>query len=279
MLSDTSGIFTILSSQTSYVAPTPTSAAAWTYNSCGLPPLNDYTYTGYQPPCTTTVSGKVETLYPIVPVTDSSSFYPNLFTPTPAGQTTMTSQSESINTAFATGILAQALQCSTQVAPSATTITVSSVTTVFYLVGCGPTTTAASNVNTGGVCHTSGYSTFSVSGTSSVCCPSGWATTPLDSALYCFTSVGQAEKRQVSTETLGTGSSAVVEVQGLVFTSAGVVTHDAAAGTGTGTGSSSSGTGTGTAASSSTTKSGGGRLGLSSWWLCGIVGMGVVCFL
>jgi hypothetical protein len=273
MLSDTSGIFTILSSQTSYVAPPPSSAGAWTYNGCGLPPLPDYTYTGYQPPCTTTISGKVETLYPIVPASDSSSFYPNLFTPTPEGQSTTISTPVTINTAFATGILAQALQCPTQVAPSSTSITVASVTTIFYLVGCN-TSPATASSNNGGVCHTSGYTTFSVSGTSSVCCPSGWATTPLNSELYCFTSVGQVGKRQASTETLGSGASAVVEVQGLVFTSAGVVTHDVSIGTGTQ--SSSGGTGTGAAASSSTTKSSAGRLELSSWGLVGIVAIGLL---
>jgi hypothetical protein len=286
MLSDTSEIFTILPSQTAYVAPgstsTPTGAAAWTYNGCGLAPLPDYTYTGYQPPCTTTVDGKVETLYPIVPASDSSAFYPNLFTPTAAAPTTVTSPvTNSINTAFATGVLAQALQCRYEVTPSTTKIIVASVTTILYLAGCSTATaTASSNANNGGVCHTSGYTTFSVSGTSSVCCSNGWATTPLNTDLYCFTSVGGVEKRQASTETLGADlTSALVEVQGLVFTSAGVVTKEVASGTGTGSSSSgigATGTGTGAGASQTSKKSGSGRLWFSSWPMWGSAVLGAL---
>ncbi|PMD31368.1 hypothetical protein L207DRAFT_472785 [Hyaloscypha variabilis F] len=262
MLSDTSGIFTILPSQTSYVPPgstsTPTGAAAWTYNGCGLVPFPDYTYTGYQPPCTTTVNGKVETLYPIVPASDSSIFYPNLINATPAPTTispsTITTVSNSRNTAFATGPLAQALQCRYAITPTVTRITSASVTTLFSLVGCSTLAAAPSTSNTDGVCHTSGYTTFSVSGTSSVCCPNGWATTPLNTDLYCFTEASVGVKRQASTETLGMGiSSTLVELQGLVFTSAGVVTQEAAVQTGSAT-TGGGGTVTGAVSSESETK-------------------------
>jgi hypothetical protein len=251
MLSDTSGIFTILPSQTSYVPPGPTSsptgAAAQTYNGCGLPPLPDYTYTGYQPPCTTTISGVVKTLYPIVPESDSSIFYPNLFITHPASPTSpITASLVTTNTAFGAGFLAQDLQCPTPITPIATKITVSSVTTIFSLISCNTATaTAASDSKYAGVCHSSGFATFSVSGTRSVCCPLGWATTPLKTELYCFTSVGNVERRQVSTKTLGTGiSSTLVEIQGLVFTSAGVVTKEVMAGTAAGASANTGGTST-----------------------------------
>lgn len=283
MISDTSEIFTILPSQTSYVAPgsTSTGTVAWTYNSCGLAPLPDYTYTGYQPPCTTTVDGKVETLYPLVPASDSSVFYPNIFTAaaatTPRTSSSGSNSPYSINTAFATGVLAQELQCSYQVTPSATTIIVASVTTMLYLVDCATTAASPPTATNGGVCHTSGYTTFSISGTSSVCCPNGWATTPLaNSELYCFTevSIGVA-KRQASTETLSAGvSNTMVEVQGLVFTRAGAVTKEAGTGTGKGTGSSGGGEGatmTGASANQTSSKSSGERLGFSLWRTCGII--------
>jgi hypothetical protein len=285
MLSDTSAIFTILPSQTSYVAPgsisTSTGVAAWTYNGCGLAPLPDYTYTGYQPPCTTTVDGKIETLYPIVPATDSSVFYPNLFTPTAAAPTiTISPGTNSINTAFATGALAQALQCRYEVTPITTKITVASVTMILYLAGCSTgTATASSNADNGGVCHISNYATFFVSGTSSICCPNGWATTPIaNTDLYCFTSVGGVEKRQASTETLEADStSTLVEIQGLVFTSAGVVTKEVATGTGTGSSSHGSGsTGTGAGAIQTLSKSGSGRLGFSNWSMWGPAVLGAL---
>jgi hypothetical protein len=284
MLSDTSEIFTILRSQTSYVAPgstpTPTGTAAWTYNSCGLPPLLDYTYTGYQPPCTTTVDGKVETLYPLVPASDSSVFYPNVFTTgavnPPTTSSSRSNSLNSINTAFATGVLAQDLQCRYQVTPSTAQIIVASVTTMLYLVGCSSASASLPTATKGGVCHSSGYTTFAVSGTSSVCCPNGWATTPLASSeLYCVTEVSAGmAKRQASTETLIAGvSNTLIEIQGLVFTSAGIVTKEAVTGTGTGTGSSSSGGGatmTGASANQTSSKSSGKRLGFSKWRIRGI---------
>jgi hypothetical protein len=52
LMSDTTDIFIIQASQTSYVAPmssTTNTAVFQIYNGCGLPPLPDYTYTGYQP--------------------------------------------------------------------------------------------------------------------------------------------------------------------------------------------------------------------------------------
>jgi hypothetical protein len=290
MLSDTSGIFTILPSQTSYVAPgstpTPTGTAALTYNSCGLALLPDYTYTGYQPLCTTTADGKVETLYPLVPASDSSVFYPNIFIVAAATAPTSSSgpnSPHSINTAFATGVLAQELQCQYQVTPSATTIIVASMTTMLYLVDCSTTSASQPTATNAGVCHTSGYTTFSVSGTSSVCCPNGWATAPLaNSELYCFTEVSTGlAKRQASTETLSAGvSNTLAEVQGLVFTRAGVVMKEAEAGTGKGTGSSSDGEGatmTGAIANQTSSKSSKRRLKFSIWRICGILLMVIFC--
>jgi hypothetical protein len=56
--------------------------------------------------------------------------------------------------------------------------------------------------------------------------------------LYCFTSYANVEKRQASTETLGVGvSSTLIEVQGLVFTTAGVVTDEAVVQAGSGSSS------------------------------------------
>ncbi|KAF4636123.1 hypothetical protein G7Y89_g1960 [Cudoniella acicularis] len=236
-------IFTILSTQTSAVtgAPGPSTsntAAAWTYNGCGLPPLPDYTYTGYQPPCTTTVSEHVETLYPIVPATDSSSFYgnvpatttqPSSTSPSTTSSTSSSPELSSINTAFATDIYAQALQCPSAITPSTTSIIASGTTTIFSLVNCittSPASITITNTNNGGVCHTSGYTTFSVSGTSSVCCPDNWATTPLNSELFCYTFMGQEDakrKRQLSSP-----SVSATRLWGLAFTSAGVVTSEAA---------------------------------------------------
>jgi hypothetical protein len=266
-MSDTTDIFIIQASQTSYVAPvssTTNTAIFQTYNGCGLPPLPDYTYTGYQPPCTVTTDGHVETLYPIVPASDSSSFFggavlvPATTTSQSSMSTTISSSSLSVNTAFATGVYAQALQCPTVITPSTTKITASGTTTVFSLVSCA--TASGSNLSSGGVCHTSGYTTFSVSGASSVCCPDGWATTPLASELFCFTSVGQAAKRQASTETLTTGSNTLVAISGLAFTSAGIVTKEAA--TGTVSSSTTSGSHSTSTASASTSKSGGVKLDL-----------------
>ena len=292
-----------LSSPAPPVVPT-TNTAFQTYNGCGLPPLNDYTYTGYQAPCTTTVNGHVETLYPIVPVSDSSSFWGSSYlnqVPTPTTQPTTTSPSTSVassptptlNTAFATGLFAQALQCPSPVTPTPTCITVSGITTIFPSVSCAPASnpTTSSN-NPAGTCHTSGYNTFSIAGTHSICCPSGWSTTPLgggntlDTALlFCFTSTAQAQgarKRQVSTETLAQASGSLVEIWGLAFTSAGVVAGD---GTRSSSGVSGGGSGgvsthstrTGAAASASATKSSGARLSLWRWGVWGRWLLGCLC--
>lgn len=154
MLSDTTDIFTILSSQASSVAPGPSASTSntdfQTYNGCGLPPLPDYTYTGYQPPCTVTSNGRIETLYLIVPASDSSSFYGGATSVAAATTLATPYQSNSsislsstpINTAFAPGIFAQALQCLTSVTPSTTKITSLGATTIFSLVNCGPTSTS-----------------------------------------------------------------------------------------------------------------------------------------
>ncbi|KAH8815993.1 hypothetical protein F5884DRAFT_895828 [Xylogone sp. PMI_703] len=230
-LSDTTDIFVI---DSTFVPPPPASSTNVpppTYQGCGLPPLPDYTYTGYQPPCTVTMSGRVETIYPIVPASLSSIFYGSAPQAPPTPPTPI--PTPTINTAFATGVYAQALQCSNPVTPSQTGITVGGATTIFSLVACNTApTTSAPPPNRDGVCHESGYSTFSVSGTSSVCCPNGWATTPLNSELFCFTSTESPDVRradligrQVSTETLVAGAkSKLVEIFGLVFTTAGVVT-------------------------------------------------------
>ena len=244
MLSDQTGIFTILPSQTSKITdatPTPTPNTAYqSYRGCGLPPLPDFTYTAYQPPCTVTSLGQTRTIYPIVPADLSSSFYgssyldpaPPITSPS-STYTSTVSSSPSVNTAFATGVYAQALQCPTPVTPSTTRLTASGTTTIFSLVGCTPTSSAASSG--AGTCHPSGYSTFSVTGTTSVCCPGGWSTTPLNSELFCYTSMAQIERRsdlngrQVATETLVASPNPLVAISGLVFTSAGIVTDAAEA--------------------------------------------------
>jgi len=208
----------------------------------------------------------------MVPASDSSSFFggavpaPATTTSQSSTSTTISSSSLSANTAFATGAYAQALQRPTMVTPSTTKITASGTTTVFSLVGCA--TASGSSVTGGGVCHTSGYTTFSVSGMGSVCYPNGWATTPLASDLFCFTSVGQAAKRQASTETLTTGSNTLVAISWLAFTSAGVVPKEATTGMSSSTTSGSHSTNTQSAASASTSKSGGVKLelGLQGPW-------------
>jgi len=298
-LSDQTEIFIISPSQISSVAvapgPSTTNTVFQTYKGCGLPPFPDYTYTGYQPPCTVTTSGHVETLYPIVPASDSSSFFNDQSsTTTTALESTIASlspseptaasstrqmlfpTSTSINPAFATGVYAQALQCPTPVTPSTTQITSSGTTTILSMVGCSSTSEASAN--RGGICHLSGYSTFSVSGTRSVCCPDTWSTTTLISELFCFTSVEQGSVWGVSKRGLVEERQNMSQgLAGLVFTSAGVVTHDAAS---TGSSSASSGSSakitssaTGSAASASTTKSGGVKLGLA---LSGAEGIAVV---
>jgi hypothetical protein len=208
MLSDQTAIFIIDASQTSSAPPvTPTTNTAYVpYNGCGLPPLDDYTYTGYQAPCTVTSSGRVETLYPNVPASISA-LWSLSQTPvttsktstTPSTTSTIAAPTTSVNTAFATGVFAQDLQCPSPIIPSKTSIIFSGTTTVLSLVACSAAVTqSSSGSNSVGVCHTSGYKTFSVSGTSSVCCPSGWATTPLNSELFCFTSaVGPNSKRNL----------------------------------------------------------------------------------
>lgn len=276
-MSDTTDIFVIDPSQTSSVPPPAiTTNPAWqTYRGCGLPPLPDYTYTGYQPPCTITTSGRVETIYPIVPASDSSVFFGSI--PQASKTTTATTTpTASANSAFATGVFAQALQCANPVIPSPTSITADGATTVFTLVACNTAVPSGSVsiVDSDGVCHASGYATFSVSGTSSVCCPNGWATTPLNSELFCFTSTaerGPLEDRRGLSETSLEGShTSIVDIVGLVFTAAGVVTKDVsvsssppdASPSGSAGGDSGS-TATATrssAASTATTKSGGVKL-------------------
>ncbi|RFU27973.1 hypothetical protein B7463_g8349, partial [Scytalidium lignicola] len=295
--SDTSDIFVIDSSETSSVppGPTPTNVAGPTYQGCGLPPLPDYTYTGYQPPCTITTSGRVETIYPIVPASLSSIFYGRSShdspAPGPATSARITTTSTStINPAFATGVFAQALQCPNQVTPSETSITASGVTTIFSTVACNTAVPTASVANSKGMCHASGYETFSVSGTSSVCCPDGWATTPLNSEMFCFISTETSDSnrrslfpRQVSAESsVSTTKTPVVKIFGLVFTSAGIVTKDVAAATGSPSTATAAGnsagtiTATGSTLSAATTTSGSAQLYLSFWeilWIAGAVGI------
>ena len=263
MLSDTTGIFIISPSQTSSAGsfPAPINTAGATYNGCGLPPLPDYTYTGYQPPCTITTSGRVETLYPIVPASDSSLFF-GTASATPAATVDETTAE---NTAFATGIFAQALQCPTPVTPSKSQIISGGITTIISVVACEPTQVASqmsANADNG-ICHTSGYTTYSVSGATSVCCPNGWATTPLNSRLWCFTSMVVADLKRAAlvhrrgqTETLS----------GIAFTTAGLVTSEAVivgasiAGSGT-----STSTSTGSGAAKTSTSSSVAKSGLSLW--------------
>jgi hypothetical protein len=142
---------------------------------------------------------------------------------------------------------------------------------VLSLVEC-PTSSPPGSTSFGGVCHTSGYTTFSVSGTSSVCCPNGWATTPLNTELFCFTDATTGvEKRQASTETAaaGPGVNTIVEIQGVVFTTAGAVTHDVTSGgegssTSSGGGSAVTGTSTTSGGGSATTRSGTGAAAIAS---------------
>lgn len=296
MLSATSSIFTVTSSEItgSPAIPGPPSTsntAAQTYNGCGLDPLPDFTYTGYQPPCTVTSNGVAEIIYPIVPVSASTSFFGTSYLgaatgvsiylgpPTSTKSTVSSASSTSINTAFATGVYAQALQCPTPVTPSTTKMTVGGATTIFSTVGCAAS--SDSSTNSGGICHTSGYTTFSVSGTSSVCCPGGWATTPMNSELFCFTSIGQANKRevvnarQVSTETLESAPNTILEYVGLAFTSAGIVTGEAAVETGSSSSrrnlfSSTPTMTTGSAASANPTKSSCVKLEMGAWRVGGV---------
>jgi len=297
-LSDQTPIFTILSSQTSAVtgspAPSTINTAFQTYRGCGLPPLPDYTYTGYQAPCTITTSGHVETIYPIVPASDSSSFFSGTYlassTSASASITTSSSRAElfptstSINTAFATGVYAQALQCRTPVTPSPVRFMNQGTTTVLSFVDC--TTASASTTNRGGICHTSGYATFSVGGSSSVCCPSQWATSSLYAEVLCYTAVGgsgMVKGRQIDTSF---SQSSATTVSVLVFTRAGVVTHDAMTETGSSTtrssltsAASTTVTGMGSASSASPTKNDSMKPGLGHWGVWGIVSVAVVlCF-
>jgi hypothetical protein len=270
-LSDTSAIFNISSSQTSSVAPVPATSntAFQSYLGCGLPPLPDYTYTGYQPPCIITTSGRVETIYPIVPASDSSLFFGSIpatvsTEPTTAATAPSTVNSvissTTVNPSFATGAYAQVLQCPTPVTPTTSEFTASGTTTILSLVGCNTAGTSSTlEPNSAGVCHTSGYSTFSVSGTNSVCCPNGWTTTPLNSELFCFTSTAApAAKRavlddiQAPTETTMAG----------VFTIAGHVTQEATVGV---SGTSSTTLPASASESKTTTKSSAMKLDLSSW--------------
>lgn len=279
-----------------------TNTAFQTYDGCGLPPLPDYTYTGYQPPCTVTTDGHLTTLYPVVPVSDTSSFYGSAASvPAPTTQPSMTSSTTSssststviysspptINTAFASGFYAQALQCPSPIMPSATSITASGTTTIFSTVGCA-TVTASGSTSNSGVCHTSGYTTFSVSGTSSVCCPNGWATTPLNSELFCFMSMVQGAKRGVVKERQASTSGTLVELTGLAFTSVGIVTRDVAAGTGSAYIMSASistkvtftATSPASATSATSSKSGGVMLNVGQWGMQGLIAVtGALCFL
>ena len=91
------------------------------------------------------------------------------------------------------------------------------------------------------------------------------------------------EGRQVSTETLAVSPYTLVEISGLAFTSAGVVTSDAAVEAGsssTTTGSGSSKIMSTATGSASTTKSNCVKLDLGLWGTQGIaIVMGVVCYL
>jgi hypothetical protein len=273
-LSDTSDIFNISASQTSSVAPVPATSntAFQSYLGCGLPPLPDYTYTGYQPPCTITTSGRVETIYPIVPASDSSLFFGSLpattvpTTPATAPSTVNSViSSTTVNPSFATGAYAQALQCPNPVTPTTTEFTASGTTTIISLVGCNTGgTSSALDPNSAGVCHTSGYSTFSVSGINSVCCPNGWTTTPLNSELFCFTSTAApGAKRAVLDDIQGPTETTMAGA----FTIAGHVTGDAAVGVSC---TSSTTMPASASASSTTTKSGGMKLDLSPWGSLGV---------
>ena len=300
MLSDTSEVFTIPASETSAVPPgsgIPTTNTAFqTYNGCGLPPLPDYTYTSYQPPCTTTISGQPTILYPIVPASSTSIWYTLGKTLPPV--TTPSSPAPTINTAFAGGAYAQALQCPTTVTTSTTRVTNSGTTTFISTIDCSTPFNTVPSPTSGGMCHTSGYMTFSVSGTSSFCCPSAWSTSLLaPEELFCYSTLMVTEGRkvggrQVSTEILaaGPGVSTMVGIEGVVFTTAGVVTGEkagttgisVASGIGTSSFGSSMGTGTGTAAGASaseTKKSDGTQLTQKTRFWAVVLKMGVLYML
>lgn len=123
-----------------------------------------------------------------------------------------------------------------------------------------------------GVCHSSGYTTFSVSGTSSVCCPGGWATTSfgsVETGLYCFTSIaGQNAKREEERERQLKRDDATVTLSNLAFTTAGVVSEKSVTTSSSSeTPTRSSGTMTETGATASATKKSGGNemIQLGSW--------------
>lgn len=228
MLSATTGIFIISPSEVSPASllPSPSTTALPLYDGCGLPPLPDYTYTGYQPPCTITTSGRIETIFPIVPASDSSLFYGNGVL-----GTAPTSDSVPLDptTTFDSGVFAQALQCATAVTPTTTSFAVSSTTTVISLVACMPIESInRPAANSNGVCHTSGYTTYSVGvGSHNVCCPEGWATTPLLSGIFCFTSVTAGELDKAA---LDSRAGLTTTLSGLAFTSAGAVAAEAITG-------------------------------------------------
>jgi hypothetical protein len=166
MLSATTGIFIISPSQVSPASPLPSTSttALPLYDGCGLPPLPDFTYTGYQPPCTVTISGRVETIFPIVPASDSSLFYGGGVSGTsPAGGPVPTAPIAAESSLFASDIFAQALQCATPVTPTTTSFAVSSITTVISVVDCFTIESIHQpGANRNGVCHTSGYRVYNV---------------------------------------------------------------------------------------------------------------------
>jgi hypothetical protein len=126
--------------------------------------LPDFTYTGYQPPCTVTTSGRVETIFPIVPASDSSLFYGGgVSGTTPADGSVPTAPTAAESSLFASGIFAQALQCGTPVTPTTTSFAVSSITTVISVVDCFTIESIHQpGANRNGVCHTSGYRVYNV---------------------------------------------------------------------------------------------------------------------
>ena len=83
-------------------------------------------------------------------------------------------------------------------------------------------------------------------------------------------------ERQVSTETLVQAPYTEVEIQGIAFTKAGVVTREAGV-TGSTSTSGVVSTARGSAASASTTKSGGVKLDLDIWGMAAVIR--ILCFL
>ncbi|RDW80061.1 hypothetical protein BP6252_04699 [Coleophoma cylindrospora] len=148
------------------------------------------------------------------------------------GTASTSSRIHTTNTAFAAGVYAQDLEitsCTTSVEPRYTSIEVSQTVVSFAVVGCGSSSSsaAASNLQIG-TCK-SDFQLFSLSGQTSVCCPSYWSTSALvASSIYCFTTTATPStvtlhaKRDLIRKT--NSANPTVVLQNIVFAQAGIMT-------------------------------------------------------